>query len=184
MWGRQKQLLQDLYTRMFRTLHLLRRRLPITASTIKELSAVASQQVQHAKCTSRPAPTPFGHVWHPSQPKGLPARPEDGLPPCRNSSAARAYVLAEAVRTLEPGRAGLRGERGCAGGGKRGWTGRRWLPYGRKKREPENRLQLYCHRRPRTGRRQLPTCTQRSNFRQPSLDARRFALGRPGLELG
>ena len=30
----------------------------------------------------------------------------------------------------------------------------------------------------------LPTCTQRSNFRQPSLGARRFALGRPGLEIG
>ena len=50
-----------------------------------------------------------------SKPKGLPARPEDGLPSGRNSSAARAFMLTEAARPLEPGRAGLRGERGSCG---------------------------------------------------------------------
>ena len=43
---------------------------------------------------------------------------------------SKGLMSAEATRPLEPGRAGLRGERGDAGGGKRGWSGRRWLPYG------------------------------------------------------
>ena len=38
-------------------------------------------------------------------------------------------MLTEAARPLEPGRAGLRGDQGHVGGGKRGWSGRRWLPY-------------------------------------------------------
>ena len=100
-----------MHVRMSRSRPLLRKCVCAINNTMEQLSAAVQKQGQRSKRTSRPAPTPFGPVWHPSQPKALPARPGDGLPPGRNSSAARAYMLAEAARKLGLGRAGLRGER-------------------------------------------------------------------------